>query len=248
MRDAPDQRLSVLADAIEAALHKRISAAEKEYVYRIESVRTSLLNSAELISTGSRPVQNAGTEAVAQICRKGSKKECWGLLLLKLLRAVQPSVCLELGTCVGISAAYQASALDLNGRGYLVSVEGSTSRAKKARETLEKVGLSNAEVINGEFDDVLPRIFDRFPQVDIAFIDGDHHLESTLENTARVRAHMLDESILVVDDISWSADMATAWKQICQHRRVDIALDLYTVGLCWLGDSEQTSSYKLALW
>lgn len=248
MRAASDRRVYMLADVIEAALHQRMTASEKEYVSNIESVRASLLDSNEVIPTGSRPVQTEGTESVAQICRDGSKKKCWGLFLMKLVRAIQPSICLELGSCVGISTAYQASALSLNGKGRLISIEGSTSRAVKARETLRNLGLDNAEVINGEFDDVLPCALDRARHVDVAFIDGDHHFESTVQNVARVRSHMPDGAILVVDDISWSEGMIKAWNEIRQHRRVDIALDLYTVGLCWLGDSGQTVSYKLALW
>jgi hypothetical protein len=59
---------------------------------------------------------------------------------------------------------------------------------------------------------------------------------------------MPDGSILVVDDISWSDGMAEAWSGIRQHRRVDIALDFYTVGPCWLVGSEETTYTKIALW
>jgi predicted O-methyltransferase YrrM len=70
---------------------------------------------------------------------------------MKLLRAIQPAVRLKLGVCLGISVAYQAAALALNGKGRLISIEGSASRAAKARETLQLAGLDHSEVVRGEF-------------------------------------------------------------------------------------------------
>jgi hypothetical protein len=42
---------------------------------------------------------------------------------MKLLRATESAVCLEFGACLGISAAYQATALALNKTGHLVSID-----------------------------------------------------------------------------------------------------------------------------
>jgi len=126
--------------------------------------------------------------------------------------------------------------------------EGALSRAAKARETLQTVGLDHAEVVGGEFANVLPQLLDRAGPVGFAFVDGDHHAESTIRNVSLIRSHMPDGSVLVVDDISWSDGMAEAWSCIRKHRRVDIALDFYTVGLCWLGGSEETTFTKIALW
>jgi len=248
MRNSPDERIRLLARSIEAALHNRMNASEKEWVNKIESVRTALLHSNETMETGSRAVQDEGVESVAQVCRSASKKTGWGLLLMKLIRAFHSSTCLELGTCLGISTAYQFSALTLNGKGHLISIEGSQARAEKARETLEDIGLRDVEVICGEFEDEIPRILNRVQQIDFAFVDGDHHRDPTLRNVSHIIPHMLDGSILVIDDISWSQGMIQAWEKIQRSERVEIVIDLYTVGLCLVGSSDQNISYKMALW
>jgi predicted O-methyltransferase YrrM len=49
--------------------------------------------------------------------------------LFKLVRTLQPATIVELGTCIGISAAYQAAAQQINHRGRIVTLEGSSTRA-----------------------------------------------------------------------------------------------------------------------
>ena len=62
---------------------------------------------------------------------------------------------LEMGTCVGISAAYQAAALNDNGAGRLVTLEGYAELAAEAQELWSNLGLSNVEVIVGRFAQTL---------------------------------------------------------------------------------------------
>jgi hypothetical protein len=59
---------------------------------------------------------------------------------------------------------------------------------------------------------------------------------------------MSDGSLLVLDDISWSQGMVQAWEEVRKRERIEIAIDLYTVGLCLVGSSDQNTFYKLALW
>jgi hypothetical protein len=57
------------------------------------------------------------TRTVGEVSKGASKPYFWSLLLFKLIRKFRPSICLELGTCLGISASFQAAALKLNGIG-----------------------------------------------------------------------------------------------------------------------------------
>ena len=43
-----------------------------------------------------------------------------GSILFRLIRNLEPSSCVELGSCVGISASYQAGALSLNKKGQII--------------------------------------------------------------------------------------------------------------------------------
>ena len=72
------------------------------------------------------------------IQKKGSKHYFWSLLLFKLIREFKPLNSVELGTCLGISGAYQAAAQKLNKSGRLITLEGAKSLASLAEKNLQK--------------------------------------------------------------------------------------------------------------
>ena len=55
---------------------------------------------------------------------------------------------MELGTCIGISAAYQAAAIKLNEKGKLITLEGSVERTKIANENFMNLQSLIATVEN----------------------------------------------------------------------------------------------------
>ena len=68
----------------------------------------------------------------ARVCDV-SKGRRFATFLYLLAREFKPQLALELGTNVGISSAYQAAALKLNGRGKLVTLESSPYRLRLAK-------------------------------------------------------------------------------------------------------------------
>ena len=67
-----------------------------------------------------------------------------------------------MGTAVGISAAYQAAALALNGRGTFTTLEGAEPLADIARDNLRRLGLGMVEVVVGRFEDTLDAVLAHF--------------------------------------------------------------------------------------
>ena len=147
--------------------------------------------------------------SVSSACR-ASKRQFWALFLFHLIRHFQPRSCVELGSCVGISAAYQAAALRLNGRGNLITLEGAPALAEIARKNLQELGLDRARVINGRFEDELPRVLANSTPVDYAFIDGHHDEQATIRYFQQFLSHLSPQAIVVFDDLSWSAGMRRA--------------------------------------
>jgi predicted O-methyltransferase YrrM len=159
-------------------------------------------------------------------------------VLFKLVRESRPRLCLELGTNMGISAAYQASALRLNGDGELLTIEGSASRAELARRHLAGLGLTNVRVTTGRFDDVLPVILDESGPVDFAFIDGHHDEAATRRYFDLIVSAATPSALVVLDDISWSDGMKRAWGALHSDSRVALSVDLRVIGLCLLRASD----------
>ena len=205
-----------------------LRADEAQYIERIEAERASLersTNQVELIDYWARtPDSRLSTEEMAagtlvrrvigEVCRTSSKPPAAARVLFDLIRERAPATCLELGTCVGISAAYEAAALELNGRGMLFTIEGAEPLAAQARALLARVGLDHrVEFRVGRFADVLPRLLDEHV-FDYVFIDGHHDERATVQYFEAILPRTRSGTALVFDDIDWSDGMRRAWKTI----------------------------------
>lgn len=170
---------------------------------------------------------------VGEVCRFGSKSPFWSFLLFNLIREYKPAVCIELGTCLGISTLYQAAALSLNKAGKIVTIEGAKTLAKYARQNIETIGLKNVRVVAGRFQDVLDEVLKESRPVDFAFIDGHHDEKATIRYFDQIIPCLANQGVvLVFDDISWSRGMKKAWKKIKVDDSVKISVDLWKVGIC----------------
>ena len=135
---------------------------------------------------------------------------------------------LEFGTALGISSAYQALG---NPGANILSLEGNPDSAKLARENFDQLGISNVRVIDGPFEESLPNVLADMPRLDWVFLGGNHRKEPTLNYFRQLSAHLHEDSILILDDIHWSAEMETAWEQIKLDPKVSLSVDLFFMGL-----------------
>jgi predicted O-methyltransferase YrrM len=149
---------------------------------------------------------------------------------------------------LGISGAYQASAQKLNQKGDIVTLEGAESLASLARKNFHSLGLDNARVVTGRFQDTLDRVLIEYEPIDYAFIDGHHDEEATITYFQQILPHISEKSILIFDNISWSKGMRRAWKKIQEHEKVKISLDMRTWGICVLDeDIRKKISFQIPL-
>jgi len=246
-----------ITHSVQAALKGKLTPEEQVWIDRIEQLRTEMNASTRQItridygagnprSNPTREELRAGVEindTLGAISQAASKRAFWCLLLFKLIRTARPSSCIEMGTAVGISAAYQTAALRLNGQGALVSLEGATALADIAINNFRQVGLDNVEVVVGRFQDTLPVVLaDRQP-VDYVFVDGHHAERPTLAYFEQMLPFLAETALLVFDDIAWSEGMKRAWNTIAMHERVGIAVDLGTIGLCVMDNAITGAKY-----
>jgi predicted O-methyltransferase YrrM len=257
-----DRVSTAVARAISATLNEDASTEERRWAERIEELREALATSTDeltLIDFGavspelnpSQAEMEQGVDVqrtVGEICRSASKPPRWAFLLFKLVRELQPASCVELGTSLGISTAYQAAALELNGQGRLVSLEGAEPVAALAKKHLEGLGLNRAEIVVGRFQDTLGGVLQERNPVDYAFVDGHHDRDATLDYFERLVPALGEEAVLVFDDIAWSSGMKDAWAQIRDDPRVSLAVDLFKVGVCAVGPARNEGrTFRVAL-
>lgn len=172
------------------------------------------------------------TATVGDICRTASNPPRTALMLFKLIRGFRPRVCLEMGTSLGITAAYQAAALTLNGRGNLVTLEGAETVAGLARENLAGLGLTNVTVVVGRFQDTLDGVLQTHRPVDYAFVDGHHDERATVRYFRQLLPALAPKAVVAFDDIRWNAGMQQAWKTIVGDPSVALGIDLAAMGVC----------------
>lgn len=154
-----------------------------------------------------------------------------GRLLYHLMRAFRPGRVLELGTYIGISAAYLAVGLTHGGGGTLTTIEASPIRVDIARRHFEELSLGSIETVTGHFDEVLPAVVDRLGVIDAAFVDGNHQRDATLAYFDRISAHLSPGGLVILDDIRWSEGMTQAWETISHSPTVAHDVDLGRTGL-----------------
>ncbi|MDA2918279.1 hypothetical protein MYX76_02085 [Desulfobacterota bacterium AH_259_B03_O07] len=113
------QVLKSLANVIDETLGNKISREERIWINKIEDLRKKLNASSADISIVDygkvSPDSDINLEemyrgkvinkTIGEVCQTTSKSYPWTLLLFKLIREFRPSICLELGTSLGISAA-----------------------------------------------------------------------------------------------------------------------------------------------
>ena len=202
-----------LARALERLAADRVSDEARPVLDRVESARRALLRSAERV-----PWAEDTTQSVALICARASQPPSGARLLHHVVAAWQPTRALELGTCVGVSAAYQAAAIA--GSGTVTSLEAYPALARQAEQLWERAGIDNARVVVGRFAETLAPTLSEAPW-DYVFIDGNHQGPATeryVEQAARATAA---GALLALDDIDYSDGMRAAWQSV--RRRQDVA-------------------------
>ncbi|MBN2175412.1 MAG: class I SAM-dependent methyltransferase [Bacteroidales bacterium] len=202
---------------------------------RVESLKAKLLKDQTRINVedygaGSK-ANRSDQRSITQITRFSSKPKKYGRLLFRLVKNFKPENVLELGTSLGLSAAYMALA---NPDSKIITVEGSTEIAKAARHNFDDLDLKNIKPVTGQFDHVLPGLLAEIPQLDLAFIDGNHQKEPTIRYFEHCKDKSVNDTLLVFDDIHWSEGMEEAWKAIQDHPSVTLTVDLFFMGLVFL--------------
>ena len=135
---------------------------------------------------------------------------------------------LELGTSLGISSAYLASA---NHNARIITMEGDKNIATIAAEMHQLLGIKNVDIVTGQFKDTLSGVLEKLGTVDLVFIDGHHKEEPTIQYFNMIHKYCGNNSIIVIDDIYWSEEMTSAWHKIMAHSDVTLSVDLFDIGI-----------------
>jgi predicted O-methyltransferase YrrM len=178
-------------------------------------------------------ISKTNERSIASIARHAAKSKKMAQLLFRIVNFYQPQTILELGTSLGISTAYMAMA---NPQARIITAEGSAAIAAQAKRNFQSLQCNNIQQVTGNFDDTLPELLSANPQLDLAFIDGNHRYEPTVRYFNQLLPHLHANSILIFDDIHWSAGMEQAWEAVKENQSVMLSIDLFFIGLVFFSD------------
>jgi predicted O-methyltransferase YrrM len=211
---------------------------------KIEDQRKSLEGNAQKIQVwdrgaGSRQT-NQTERSVRQIAKAALKSKKYGQLLYKIVAYYKPAQILEMGTSLGITTCYLAAG---NINASLVTLEGAPNVATIAKETFKAVGFQHIELMEGDFNNTLPVYLNSLEEVGLAYIDGNHRHEPTMQYFKSLLEKSKEDTVLIFDDIHWSDEMEKAWNEIKLHPSVTLTIDLFFIGLVFVRKAQKEKEH-----
>ena len=158
------------------------------------------------------------------------------LFMLTLMN--KPRRILDLGTSVGISAAYLAAAQKCAGvTGSVTTIDASDHRQRIAQKLHKSLGLDNVTYRVGMFNEVLTDELAEFGPFDFALVDGDHAKKSYLALYEQLIAAATPNAVLVFTDITGRNDGVTqAWRAMRNDERSQAVMEQGTLGVIYCFD------------
>lgn len=200
-------------------------------IISIERIRKNLLKQQELISHskfGAGAKFNIKPVSISSVVCKQSVTTRFGQILFNLCRWMNSQNVLEIGTSIGVSTMYLASACE---NGKVITLEGEARRIAIAKSSIEDLGLTNVDFIQGDFAQTIPLVLKNCVNLDFVFFDGNHTKEATLSYFKLCLSKVHEDSVFVFDDIRWSNEMLNAWNEIISDSNITISIDLFKMGI-----------------
>ena len=213
------------------------------YVFEaIENIRRNNLNNHRTIHVNDFGNGKSERRKISAIAKVALKKPKQAQLLFRIIRYFNCQNILELGTSLGISTLYLASA---SSHERCITLEGSSEIADVARQNFRRMGMENTLLIECNISKQLEHVLKEYGVQDFIFIDANHRYEALKQYFETCVAYTNKNSVVVVDDIYWSAGMERAWKEIKNHPQVTTTIDIFHMGIVFLNPVLEKKHYKL---
>ena len=217
---------------------------DRVIIVAAEHVRRKMLSDRSKIvvkDLGSRSgLLKSNLRKVSDIARRSPVSAKYGVLLSRMAGEFGRPHIIELGTSLGISTIYMAASCP---DATVYTIEGCPATAGIARQNFIETGLSNIQLSEGPFDEVLPRLISTGIKPGLIFIDGNHRKEPVLKYFNMLAEFADSKTVFIIDDISYSEEMAEAWKEIKLHKKVTASIDIYRMGILFLKEGITHNHY-----
>ena len=208
----------------------------------LERLRNDFDHSNEVIFVDDFGTGKSGLRKLRDVARKSLNNKKSAQLLYRLVLFLRPKNMLELGTSLGLTTSYLATAAP---NAHCVTLEGSKSLCDIAKANFGRLGLGKINIVEGNINDTLPLILSEIDSVDFVFFDANHTQEATLQYFELCLAKKNQHSVFVFDDIYWSKQMQQAWRTIKSNSEVIVTIDLFDLGIVFFNSDFMRKDFKV---
>jgi predicted O-methyltransferase YrrM len=200
------------------------------HALRKELIQNSTEIKVQDFGAGSR--KSKGTNrSIAEIAKSALAPTAQAEAFFKIARRFQPETIVEMGTSLGLTTLYFSKALP---NAEIHTMEGSPEIASFAHQLFIQEKASNISLHIGEFSSTIPTILGLDKKIDLLYIDGNHRYDATMKYVDVFRTKLSKNAIIILDDIYWSKEMTTAWRELCAREEYSLSLDFYHFGILFL--------------
>jgi predicted O-methyltransferase YrrM len=215
-------------------------------ILKVELVRKKLISDNRRISVkdlGSRSGSlKTNLRKVSEVARYSAVPVKYGRFLSNMAAEFGQQLIIELGTSLGISAMYLAASCPDS---VVCTVEGCPITAGVARQNFVEAGFKNIMVLVGPFEEILPGFATIGVTPGLVFIDGNHRKEPVIKYF-NLMAELSDTStVIIIDDIDYSKEMAEAWDKIRLHKKVSVSIDIFRMGILFFREGINHNNYRI---
>lgn len=200
--------------------------------FSIEAVRNKFLHSKKIIQLHDPEPGSLNTRChqrqLKDITRNSLTPPKYSRLLYRIARHMQAKHIVELGTSLGINTLYLSSAAP---ESQLYTFDGCEATADEAQQVFEWWHLKNIHMETGNIDQNLPALLQHIPQIDLLYINADHHYTPTIQYYEHCKKKAHKSSIFILNGIYWSKEMKKTWQHMRHDPLVSLSLDLFGVGI-----------------
>ena len=79
----------------------------------------------------------------------------------------------------------------------------------------------------------------------LLYIDGNHTKEATLRYFQKLLPYTHNDSVMIFDDIHWSAEMEEAWEEIKKHPAVTVTIDTFFWGFVFFRKEQEKQDFVI---
>lgn len=212
---------------------------DKALFSNIEERRKNYLSDERIIDLidhgAGSAMQSSKKRSIASIASTAVSSSSKCALLYKICQHFSYQNGLELGTSLGISALYMKMA---NKASQLTTIEGDPIIGQLIKTSLEQESIRS---ITGTFDEVLPHLNVESSLYDLVYIDGGHRSD-LIQNVMKLLDNLTNRlTVLIIDDIYWSSDMTSAWRDLKASDDYNVAIDLWHFGILYYDERAKES-------